>query len=92
MTGKAFATGWFMFENGFTISREPSSLFPHSVPSSPPDRYSDVDGNVKGKRHRNDSEDEDGEVASGMEPAPHKKPIRDLFRQRMQANLKPLDS
>lgn len=48
-------------------------------------------GGHKGKRRRNDSDDEDGGGAGGLEAAPHKKPVRDVFRQRMQAKLTPFD-
>lgn len=47
-------------------------------------------GGHKGKRRRNDSDDEEG-GPGGLEAAPHKKPVRDIFRQRMQANLTALD-
>lgn len=50
-----------------------------------------VDKNHKGKRRRNDSDDEDGGGPGGIEAAPHKKPVRDVFRQRMQANLTAFD-
>lgn len=49
------------------------------------------DSGHKGKRRRNDSDDEDGPGAGGLEAAPHKKPVQDVFRQRMQANLTPFD-
>lgn len=46
-------------------------------------------GGHKGKRRRDDSDDDEG--GGGLEAAPHKKPVRDVFRQRMQANLTPFD-
>ncbi|CAM9167558.1 unnamed protein product [Ectocarpus sp. 12 AP-2014] len=55
-----------------------------------PGKPSAGSGGHKGKRRRNDSDDED-DGAGGLEAAPHKKPVRDIFRQRMQANLTPHD-
>lgn len=67
--------------------------FIHAPP--PPQYFPEMDksagsGGHKGKRRRNDSDDED-DGAGGLEAAPHKKPVRDIFRQRMQANLTPHD-
>ncbi|CAN0184375.1 unnamed protein product [Ascophyllum nodosum] len=57
-----------------------------------PEKPTAAESNRKGTRRRGDSDDEDlATVTSGMEAAPHKKPVRDVFRQRMQANLTPLD-
>ncbi|CAM9655298.1 unnamed protein product [Discosporangium mesarthrocarpum] len=62
------------------------ALLERSLPEKP---SAGDDPRRGGKRRRTDSDDED-EAAGVLESALHKKPSRDIFRQRKQALLAPL--